>query len=177
LIGVLVFAAIRFYPKRPEYNVCNDSMAWKSLIDNLAKMKVTADFELLASISNPNNIDVTLDMGHGSFTHEGAFVGTFDIPPVTAKAMSITDMLIIAHLAPEAWDALGLAKEYYQGKLVLHVSVEASVRVPALANFSYTASVDDIVVNVNEMADRHLCACPNWSDGADTSNAVDWLQL
>jgi len=163
-IGLLAFAAVRYYPKIPEYNICNDSMAWKSLIDSLTRMSVTADFEILASISNPNHFDVALDMGRGSFTHHGVFVGTYDIPPVVVKAMSVTDMMIIAHLQPDKWDALSLTTEYYRGKLVLDVDAQANIRIPAFADYTYEADLKDIVVHVNELSDRHLCACPDWSE-------------
>jgi len=163
-IGGLVLAVMRYYPKIPQYNVCNDSVAWKSLIDSLTNMKVTADFEILASVSNPNHLDAALDMGRGTFTHNGAFVGTFDIPPVTVKAMSVTDLFIIAHLSPDKWDALALTAEYYRGKLILHVDVQTTIRIPAMADYSFATDLRDIVVHVNEMSDRHLCACPNWSD-------------
>lgn len=164
LVVGLVVAAIRYYPKAPVYNICNDSVAWKSLIDSMASMKVSADFELLASISNPNHFDVALDMGKGSFTHDHAFVGTFEIPPVTAKAMSITDMMIIASFSPDKWDALSLTAEYYRGKLVLAVDAEATIRVPVLADYSFTTTVKNMKVRVNEMADRSLCACPTWNE-------------
>jgi len=87
-------AGVHYFPSKPVYNICNDNLAWKELIDNMASMKLSADFELLASVNNPNHFDVALDMGTGSFYHDGAFVGTFDIPPVTVQAMAITDMMI-----------------------------------------------------------------------------------
>lgn len=181
LTVAFVWASFRYYPKVPTYNICNDSVAWKSLIDSLTSMTVTADFEILASVSNPNHIDVALDMGQGSFTHNGAFVGTFDIPPVTVKAMSVTDIMIVAHLSPDKWDALSLTAEYYRGKLVLHVDAQATIRVPALADYSFATSLQDIVVHVNEMSDRHLCACPDWEEAKNNSKPVwaepDFLQL
>lgn len=157
-------ASVRFYPKAPTYNVCNDSVAWKSIIDSLTNMKATADFEILVSVSNPNYFSVALDAGSGSFTHNGAFVGTYDIPPVVAEPLAITDLLIVAHLAPDKWDALGLVAEYYRGRLVLRVDAEATIRVPALADYTFTAEMSNLIVNVNEQSERHLCACPTWSE-------------
>jgi hypothetical protein len=172
IIAACTVACIRYYPKRPEYNVCNDSVAWKSLISSLTNMKVTADFEILASVSNPNHLDVALDMGKGSFTHNGAFVGTFDIPPSVITSMSITDIFLIAHLSPDKWAALGLATEYARGTLVLDVDTQATIRVPAMANYSFTSELKNIEVRVNEMSDRHLCACPEWSQKAQE---LEWI--
>lgn len=155
-------ATVMYYPRVPVYNVCNDALAWKSLMDSLTSLKVSADFEILMSVANPNRFDVALDMGKGSFAHNGVFVGTFDIPPATAKANSVTDMFIITHLSPEKWEALSLTSDYYRGKLVLDVQARATLRVPAFFDYTYTAALENIVVRVNEMSDRHLCACPTW---------------
>jgi hypothetical protein len=171
-VGLFCFSAIRYYPQKPVYNICNDSVAWKSLIDSMTAMKVTADFELLASISNPNHFDVAVDMGKGSFSHDGAFVGTYEIPPVTVAAMAITDILIVASFVPEKWQALSITAEYYRGTLVLHVDAEATIRVPALADYTFTATLKDLIVHVNEMSDRHLCACPTWSDTNKTMTTL-----
>jgi hypothetical protein len=137
-------------------------------------MKVDAEIEILVSVINPNHFDVALNMGKGSFTHDGAFVGTFEIPPAEATAMSITDMMIIAKFTPEKWEALALTAEYYRGTLTLDVSSQASIRVPALANYSYQAEVKDMRVHVNDptLMDRHLCACPQWKDAKNHTPKV-----
>jgi len=170
--GFFCFTAIRMFPKIPEYNICNDALAWKSVIDSITSMKVTTDIEILASVSNPNHFAVALDMGRGSFTHNQAFVGTFDIPPVTIEAMSVTDFLIIAHISPQTWDALSLTEDYYQGKLVLDVDAQAEIRIPAFRDYTYAANLKDIIVHVNQLSDRHLCACPTWSDTKNGTVAV-----
>jgi len=165
-VGGFVIGSIRYFPKVPQYNICNDSVAWKSLVDSMTSMKVDADIEILMSIMNPNHFDIVLDMGRGTFSHDGAFVGTFEIPPANAKAMSITDMMILAKFTPEKWEALSLTAEYYRGTLALDVDSQASIRVPALANYEYEAKVTNMRVHVNDptMMDRHLCACPQWKD-------------
>jgi hypothetical protein len=163
LVATLAAAAVRYYPKIPEYNICNDSVAWSSLIQSLTSLQATADFEILASVSNLNHFDIYLDRGtRGTFSHNGVRVGTFDVPPVRAAATSVTDVLVVAHLAPEKWEALSLAAEYYRGDLVLDVDVSARVRVPALLGFATSVTLQGIEVQVNELSDRHLCACEDW---------------
>lgn len=165
----LVMCSAIYFPQVPVYNICNDDVAWKSIIDSMASMHTKADFEILASLSNPNHISVALDNGTGFFHHNGKFAGSFTIPPFTAEAMSITDILIIAHLTPGTWDAVQIAKEYSMGKLILHVNTSVVIRVPALADFTYEGKMDDIVVNVNEINDRSLCACPSWNEAKNHS--------
>ena len=174
-VAITLLTSFQFYPKVPEYNVCNDAVAWKSLIDSLASAKVSADFEILITVANPNHFDIDLDMGKGSFTHQGAFVGTFDIPPVTVPAMTLTDLMLITHLSPERWEALSLTAAYYRGKLVLDVSAKATIRVPALFDLTYRAKLSDFKVNVNEQSDRSLCHCPTWDDPRNETMVIDVL--
>jgi hypothetical protein len=170
-VGLSTFFAMYYFPQKPIYNICNDSVAWKSLIDSMTSMKATAEFEILASIYNPNHLDVALDMGKGSFSHDGAFVGTYEIPPTYIAANAISDILIVASFTPEKWQALSITAEYYRGTLVLHVDAAATIRIPALFDYTVSTSLKDIVVHVNDMSDRHLCACPTWSDASNHSMA------
>lgn len=166
----MVFCSIYFYPQMPVYNICNDDVAWKSIIDSMKSMHTEAYFEILGSLKNPNHISVALDQGTGYFHHNGKFAGTFTIPPFTAEAMSITDFLLVAHLSPGTWDAVQIAKEYAEGHLILHVNTTVVVRVPSLADFTYQGSMDNITVYVNEIVDRSLCACPTWDDSKNHSH-------
>jgi len=100
-------------------------------------------------------------------------VGTFDIPPLTARALSITDAMIIAHLSPEKWEVLSLTSDYYRGKLVLDVEAHTTLRIPAFFDYTFAVSMPDIIVRVNEMSDRHLCACPTWNSPNQTRVHAD----
>jgi hypothetical protein len=66
VIAGLLFGAVHYFPTKPAYNICNDNVAWKSVIDSMASMKASADFEILASVNNPNYFGVALDMGKSS---------------------------------------------------------------------------------------------------------------
>lgn len=167
---VLLGGVVWMYPKVPQYNVCNDAVAWKSIMDSITNLQPTADFEILASVANPNHFDVALDSGKGSFTHNGVFVGTFDIPPQTFAGASITDVLLVAHISPEKWEALSLATDYYRGKLVIEVKAVSTLRVPMFWDWSYTVELNDVSIHVNDQSDRHLCACPTWDDGKNKSS-------
>ena len=168
-IGFVTYLTIYYFPQKPIYNICNDSVAWKSLIDSMTSFKATAEFQILASVYNPNPLDVALDMGKGSFAHNGETVGTYEIPPTVIASQAITDLLIVARFTPEKWQALSITAEYYSGNLVLHVNADASIRIPALFDYTISTSLQDIVVHVNALSDRRLCSCPTWSNNNGTS--------
>lgn len=176
MIGVsfVSYGILKFFPEAPENSICNDAIAWKSIVDAMAHRSVAANFQLLASIQNPNYLDVAVDMGKGSFYHKNDYIGSFEIPPVTIQARSITDLLITAQFAPEKWQSLSIGAEYYAGTLVLTVDSQVTIRMPNLFNYKFTASVEGLAVNVNQAADRHLCACPTWSDAKTKVPA--WLE-
>lgn len=168
--ATLAYGTVRYFPQAPAYSVCSDSVAWKSIIDSIVAAGVAAEFELLVSIANPNAVGVALDACHGSFFHDTGYVGNFTIPPTTIAAESISDLLIVATLHPARWLALQLGKEYYRGSLRLNITVDAMVRVPVAMDYRFAAHIQDVTIDVNQEADRHLCACPTWSDARNHSS-------
>jgi hypothetical protein len=165
-IFAFVVCSIRYYPKIPQYNICNDSLAWKSLVDSMTSLSIVGSFEILASVKNPNHFDVALDMVRGTFAHKGANVGTFEIPPTVIAAMAITDLAIVASFAPDKWETFSLTEEYYRGTLAFTIDAQSMIRLPFLFDYSKEADINRMYVKVNDpnLKDRHLCACPNWDD-------------
>eukprot|EP00566_Odontella_aurita_P008243 CAMPEP_0113584836 /NCGR_PEP_ID=MMETSP0015_2-20120614/33329_1 /TAXON_ID=2838 /ORGANISM="Odontella" /LENGTH=661 /DNA_ID=CAMNT_0000489939 /DNA_START=53 /DNA_END=2038 /DNA_ORIENTATION=+ /assembly_acc=CAM_ASM_000160 len=161
-----VAASIIFFPKAPDFNVCNDQVAWKSIVDGMKSGKIQASFQLLMSVENPNRMSVEVDMGSGTFKHNGVEVGTFDIPTSTISAMSITDVLVAVTFTPDKWQALALSTEYYKGTLKFAVDATATVVIPSLAGYTFSGGIEDYIVHANDpkLQDRHLCVCPEWKD-------------
>ena len=160
----LVFGIFTFFPKPPVYNVCNDAVAWTQIFESLVLMKLDASFEILVSVSNPNHVTVVLDKATGSFAYEGKDIGTYEMPSATAEAMAITDMMLIAKVTPDRYQAFQLAHAYFNGNLVLTADFNAKLRAPALFGVSYEVHMKDIDVYVNELGPRDLCHCPSWDD-------------
>jgi hypothetical protein len=164
VVLALCASTLYFFPRMPIYDVCNDAVAWRKIITNVAAFKLDASFEILVSVSNPNYIGAALEKGSGSFTFDGKAIGTFEIPPVYCAPMAITDLMLIAHVTPDKIQAFQIAEAYYLGKLVLEAEFVGTIRVPSLNNYEFEIERDGIVVNVNEMQDRSLCHCPSWDD-------------
>jgi len=163
-----LFAVVSYYPKIPRYNICNDSLAWRSLVEAVASMKMHANIQILASVQNPNYLAVALVGGHGLFRHRGNLVGTFEIPSTVLESMTITDMMVVASFTPGKWEAMSLATEYYKGNLVLDIESVVTFRIPSLRNYTLDAEFKNIHINVADpyKSNRKLCACRDESSDA-----------
>lgn len=161
---VLAITALSYAPRHPEYNVCTDQVAWKSIVEGMTALKMSASFDLLISVYNPNRWEVDLSNGSGQFHHDGEYVGSFTIPGGKISPQAISDIVVKVTLTPDKWSALSLTSEYYQGKLRFMVGGHTHVKIPGLGNYQFDAKFEDIEVNVNDpaMDDTHLCACPGW---------------
>ena len=82
----------------------------------MASIKISASFDLLISVYNPNRFEVDLRDGHGQFKHYDQYVGSFDIPEGKITAKAISDIVVKVTFTPDKWDALSLTAEYYEGK-------------------------------------------------------------
>lgn len=173
VVGVILFTTggILYFPKPPEYNVCSDQFAWKSIIEGLTSLKMQGSFEILMSVKNENRLDVALEGFGGTFKHDGEDIGTFSLSRTIVQATSVTDLLVTCTVVPDRWEALGLISDYWKGKLALLVDVNGSVRIKGIG-FKIPVKVSDVLVKVNDpdMKDRHLCACPMWKDLTPTAS-------
>ena len=181
MIAISVGVSLFYYPKAPTYSICNDEVAWGKIIRNIVALKIDASFEVLASLSNPNRIGVALDKAKGSFEFEGKEFGTFEIPPVTADPMSITDFMIIVRVSPaDRVQAIQLAEAYYLGKLQLEAEFQGTVRIPSFFDYTTRVEAKDIVIDISQASeqssDRSLCQCPSWDDDKNHSIPA-FLQL
>ncbi|KAL7452203.1 hypothetical protein ACHAWC_003931 [Mediolabrus comicus] len=161
---ILFILGMSYAPRLPEYNVCTNQMAWKSIIEGMASLKVSASFDLLISVYNPNRFEVDLKNGAGQFHYDGEYVGSFEIPEAKISEEAISDFVVKVTFTPDKWQALSLTAEYYRGTLRFVVGGHTHVSVPAFGNYAFEAKFDDIEVNPSDpdLDDTHLCACPGW---------------
>ena len=164
LTVILFIVGMSYAPRQPQYNVCTNQLGWKSIIEGMASLKVSASFDLLISVYNPNRVEVDLKNGAGQFHYDGEYIGSFEIPEGKIAEEAISDIIVKVTFTPDKWQALSLTSEYYRGTLRFIVGGHAHVSVPALGNYSFEAKFDDIEVNPNDptLDDTHLCACPGW---------------
>lgn len=174
---LLSFGSIYYFPKVPEFNVCSDEFAWKSIIDGMTSLKVEASFEVLASIQNRNHLGITLEGVGGKFTHDGEDIGTFTMGKTIIAPSSISDVLMTCTVTPDRWETLGLISDYYKGNLQFLIDVNGSVKISGI-QYSFPIVVRDVLVKVNDSApdDRHLCQCPQWKDLYPTQSPLSFME-
>jgi len=171
VVASIVGMSLFFFPQIPVFNVCNDEVAWTKIIKNIVVFKIDADFEILASISNPNRVAAALDQGNGSFSFDGEPFGTYVIPSMVVEPMSITDFTIIVDISPaDNSQAIHLAEAFYMGELVLEAEFEGTIRVPDVFNFTKSIKAQNVTVDINAVSDRSLCHCPTWDDDKNHSS-------
>lgn len=155
-----------YLPKIPVYNICSNELDWKSIVDGMTSGKIESSFQILFSIYNPNRFDVDINLGSGTFNHDGTYVGRFEIPPQTIIArQSISDLLLTVTLTPDKWEALALTAEYYKGTLTFEVAMSIDISIPFLGGYSYQANLDNYLVHLSDTTtERNLCSCPQWKD-------------
>lgn len=163
IIPVAVFGIFRYSPSNLSYNICTNAKEWKSIVSAMSSVKTAEErFELLISVRNSNNLDVSIDLVKGAIVYDDAYVGTFEIPPKTkTKAMTVTDVLAVVSFDTEKWTDLKLTKAYKNGRLEFFVDVPvAAFRTPY---YSFEGAFPLVHVRVKDptIASRHLCACKN----------------
>eukprot|EP00592_Proboscia_alata_P012780 CAMPEP_0194394522 /NCGR_PEP_ID=MMETSP0174-20130528/123899_1 /TAXON_ID=216777 /ORGANISM="Proboscia alata, Strain PI-D3" /LENGTH=512 /DNA_ID=CAMNT_0039190325 /DNA_START=14 /DNA_END=1552 /DNA_ORIENTATION=+ len=163
ILLIAVYTILYFYPRVPDYNICSDVFDWKSIVDSMEALGLAASFEMLISVYNPNQLEIELVSGSGTFKLSGAQVGSFEIPPITIPPGSINDYLFTTSFTPDEWQALSLTTDYYMGSLAFTVDAKAFVRIPQLFGYTFEVDFDDYLVHVlDDISDRHLCKCQAW---------------
>lgn len=172
---ILFIVAMSYAPRQPQYNVCTNQFEWKSIIEGMIGLKMSASFDLLISVKNPNRFDIDLNNGSGQFHHDGNYVGLFEIPQSTISGKAISDVVVKVTFSPDKWSAIGMTTEYYRGTLKFVIGGNANVEIPALGGYQFDAKFDDVIVNVNDPSqdDTHLCACPSWKKNPGQLD-LDW---
>lgn len=166
VVFILFFSSfvVWIFPQMPQLNICSDEFAWKSIIESVENMQLQASFGILMSVHNPNRFALSMKNFNGKFHHNGNEIGSYKIESTTFAAMSITDVTMTCSFSPEKWEAVKLAADYYRGNLVLQVNAQGTIQLSQ--NVAIPINMGDMSVNATNynMDDRHLCACPKWSD-------------
>ncbi|GMH78580.1 hypothetical protein TrST_g14221 [Triparma strigata] len=165
LVAIVVISTltVSLWPHYPQYNMCSDELDWGSIVSGMESLKPKASFQLLASIYNPNYLNLYVNQGSGVLRHGNDDVGILDFgSDVEIRGNSITDVLITATFIPSEWEALSLTSEYYSGTLEFMVDATITVGIPALG-YTGSSQWNNYLIKIGgAYEDRSLCACEQW---------------
>lgn len=152
-----------YFPVQPDYSLCNKKIEWSTVLSGLAHGHLTADVDLHLSLYNPNRFDVRVDHAVGTLLYRKNAVATFRTDHrLSFPSGSVTDVVLLAHFAPTATQALGMYADHLAETLLLDVGLEMETGVSVfqreIYGFNTTFVVDDIHANVPDS--RAYCKCP-----------------
>lgn len=126
LIGVTVFA-LMFYPRMPDYNVCNREFDWESILHSMMSLHPKIEYQVLISAINENRFGFQLEEGYADIYHNGTRVGYWKLEaPIEAKAGSITDVIAPIKIEPGYSEAYSLWTAFSNNELVFRINATVS---------------------------------------------------
>lgn len=126
LIGVTVFA-LMFYPRMPDYNVCNREFDWESILQSLRSLHPKIEYQVLISAINENRFGFLLEEGKADIYHNNTLVGYWKLDaPLEAKAGSITDVIAPIKIEPDYSEAIALWSAFRNNELIFRINATVS---------------------------------------------------
>ena len=167
-LAALVVSIVAFFPKSPEIDFCSSKVAWNDIIQSIINLNLMASFQILISVYNPNPYDIILNFASGSFYYKGEKFGSYEVAPMTIKALSITDDLVTTTFTPDNSQAFEIIEDFWNGDLNFTVGTQFQFTLPSLFNLSYEDEFNASIVSVgssndnddNFDVDQSLCTCP-----------------
>lgn len=123
LIAVTVIA-LMYYPRIPDYNVCNREFDWESILQSLRHLEPKVNYQVLLSIVNENRFGFVIESGRADIYHNGTLVGNWVLTdPWEAKAGSISDIIAPVHIEPSTYgEALSLWSAFRNNELIFRIN-------------------------------------------------------
>lgn len=168
LSALFITGSVLYFPRTPDYNICNRNFDWKSIFDSLKSITPKVNYDVLLSISNQNRFGFTLVEAEANIHHNNITVGRWQMDPsqpLTIMPGSITDFIITLHLAPGFSEGAALAKDFYSNTLVFNIDAAIS-GVVTYHGHSLTrlaTHVNGIEFNVGAETPRNLCNCRDYN--------------
>lgn len=126
LVGITILA-LMFYPRTPDYNVCNREFDWESILQSLRSFHPKIEYQVLISAINENRFGFMLEEGKADIYHNGTLVGYWKLEqPLEAKAGSITDVIAPIKIEPGYSEAYSLWTAFRNNELVFRINATVS---------------------------------------------------
>lgn len=122
LISITVLS-LMFYPRMPDYNVCNREFEWESILKSLVSLHPKIEYQVLISVINENRFGFVLEEGTADIYHNDTLVGAWKLEtPYEAKAGSISDVITSIHIEPGYAEAYSLLNAFRKNELIFRIN-------------------------------------------------------
>lgn len=123
VVILMTVLALMFYPRMPDYNVCNREFEWESILHSIMGLEPKVEYQVLVSVINENRFGFALESGRADIYHNSTFVGKWELDkPLEAKAGSITDVIAAINIKPGFTEGVALWKDFSKNELVFRIN-------------------------------------------------------
>lgn len=127
LLGVTIFA-LMFYPRIPDYNVCNREFEWESIMQSIRHLQPHIEYQVLISVINENRFGFVLESGRADIYHAGTLVGNWVLnSSFEAAAGAISDIIAPIHIQPPSvYESYALWNDFHNNKLIFNINASVT---------------------------------------------------
>ncbi|OQR84574.1 hypothetical protein ACHHYP_13234 [Achlya hypogyna] len=171
LLATLTTLSLMYYPRIPEYQICNQQFDWASIFSSLKSIHPKIDYQILTSVSNENRFGFFLKAGDADIHHRGVKVGTWTIRNWTAEAGAVTDMMADVRIEPGYSEAYALWTDFSKGTLVFQINttISGSIRWGNYTLYDIETAVPSIEFLVGAKYPRDLCKCTEYYEPTNST--------
>ncbi|CAH0522336.1 unnamed protein product [Peronospora belbahrii] len=164
LISITVLA-LMFYPRMPDYNVCNRQFEWESILHSIMGLEPKVEYQVLVSVINENRFGFVLESGRADIYHNTTLVGKWELEkPLEAKAGSISDVIAAINIKPGFAEGIALWKDFSKNELIFRINatIAGSITWGRYKIYRISSSTPDVEFLVGAEYDRSLCKCTEY---------------
>ncbi|KAG7399664.1 hypothetical protein PHYBOEH_008307 [Phytophthora boehmeriae] len=154
--------ALMFYPRVPDYNVCNREFEWESILHSMMSLTPKVDYQVLVSVINENRFGFVLESGRADIYHNTTLVGKWELEKEwEAAAGSISDKIAAIKIEPGFSEGIALWQDFSRNELIFRInaSVTGSITWGRHKIYRISATTPDVEFLVGAEYDRGLCKC------------------
>ncbi|KAG7386001.1 hypothetical protein PHYPSEUDO_000856 [Phytophthora pseudosyringae] len=164
LISMTVLA-LMFYPRVPDYNVCNREFEWESILHSIMGLEPKVEYQVLVSVINENRFGFVLESGSADIYHNATLVGKWELgKPWEAKAGSISDVIAGINISPGYAEGIALWRDFSRNELIFRINatITGSITWGRYKIYRISSSTPDVEFLVGAEYDRGLCKCTEY---------------
>ncbi|KAF0717493.1 Aste57867_2255 [Aphanomyces stellatus] len=172
----LTVLALMYYPRIPDYEICNQQFDWESTFLSLTNpLHPQVKYDVIISVINENRFAFDVEYAKADISHNGIKVGTWSISNWTAEAGAVSDMLTPVMIEPATYvEAWSLLSDFRANNLTfqLKTNLSGSIRWGSFKLYDFTVVAPDTDFLVGSKLPRDLCKCSEYLTPTNATKLV-----